>query len=56
MQENDNYWSSTENDEDNAYFVNLNDGNANFNNDNKDNPNRVRACLAYWVITYMRSE
>lgn len=51
----DNYWSSTENDSNNAWNYNFDNGN--WNNDNKDNDNiRVRACLAYWVITYMRSD
>ena len=34
---NGNYWSSTPNDDDNAYNLNFNDGNANVNNDNRDN-------------------
>ena len=53
MQSN-NYWSSSENNANNAW--NFNADNGNWNNDNKDNDNLVRACLAYWVITCMRSD
>lgn len=49
-----NYWSSSERNANNAW--NFNSDNGNWNNDNKDNDNLVRSCLAYWVITYMRSE
>ena len=53
----DNYWSSTENNPGiNAWNLNFDGSNANFNNDNEDNDNLVRACLAYWVITCMRSD
>ena len=48
------YWSSSERNANNAW--NFNSDNGNWNNDNKDNDNLVRACLAYWVITYMRSD
>lgn len=40
-----NFWSSTENNADNAWNMNFNNGNA--NNNNKTNNNRVRAVLAY---------
>ncbi len=53
MQSN-NYWSSSENNANNAW--NFNADNGNWNNDNKDNDNLVRSCLAYWVITCMRSD
>lgn len=43
--DNNNYWSSTENDSNNAYNVNFNNGNADWNN--KDNNNRVRSSLAF---------
>lgn len=49
-----NYWSSSERNANNAW--NFNSDNGNWNNDNKDNDNLVRSCLAYWVITYMRSD
>ena len=39
------YWSSSENDEDNAWFFNSDNGD--LNNNDKDNDNLVRACLAY---------
>lgn len=41
---NDNYWSSTEYDSNNAYNVNTNSGN--INNNNKNNNNYVVAMLA----------
>ena len=40
-----NYWSSTENSNNNAFNVNFNNGNV--NNNNKDNSNRVRCALAF---------
>ena len=47
LQEYVNYWSSTEYGVDDAYYVNLNGGNANFLDGYKLNPYRVRACLAF---------
>ena len=41
------YWSSTESGGDRAYFVNLDDGDAEFPHELKGNPYRVRACLAF---------
>ena len=41
------YWSSTESGGDRAYFVNLDDGDAEFLHELKGNPYRVRACLAF---------
>ena len=44
MNDNNNYWSSTEYDENNAWNVNTNNGNVNNNNKNNSNTNnRVRA-------------
>ena len=37
-----NYWSSTPNDENNAYNLNFNSGNANWNNNNRNNGHTVR--------------
>ncbi|MBQ7684235.1 MAG: hypothetical protein IJT48_07075 [Bacteroidaceae bacterium] len=37
-----NYWSSTPNDENNAYELNFNSGNANWNNNNRNNEQSVR--------------
>ena len=37
-----NYWSATENNATNAWYVNFNNGNTNNNNNNKTNNNRVR--------------
>jgi hypothetical protein len=45
----DNYWSSTENDSNNAWNVNFNNGNV--NNNNKDNSNRVRCVRGKLVFT-----
>ncbi|HAT8965604.1 TPA: DUF1566 domain-containing protein [Legionella pneumophila subsp. pneumophila] len=42
---NDNYWSSTENDADNAWNQNFNNGNQ--NNDNKGNNLRVRCVRGF---------
>ena len=39
---NGNYWSSTPNDENNAYNLNFNSGNANWNNNNRNNGQSVR--------------
>ena len=39
---NGNYWSSTPNDENNAYELNFNSGNANWNNNNRNNGQSVR--------------
>ncbi|MDR3350668.1 MAG: hypothetical protein LBN98_03325 [Prevotellaceae bacterium] len=39
---NGNYWSSTENDTNNAYYMNFNTSNANTNNTNKNNGFQVR--------------
>ncbi|MBQ3306260.1 hypothetical protein IJH02_02410 [Candidatus Saccharibacteria bacterium] len=36
-----NYWSSTENNSNNAYNLNVNSSNANVNNNNKTNSNNV---------------
>lgn len=47
LQEFDFYWSSTEDDEDRAYHVYLDDGDAFFNLVSKGSPGRVRACLAF---------
>jgi len=41
----DNYWSSSENDNNNAWNQNFNNGNQ--NNDNKNNTNRVRAVRGF---------
>ena len=58
MQSN-NYWSSTPSGS-NAWNVNVNlngsNANANFNEDDTSNPYNVLGCLAYWVITCMRSD
>lgn len=43
----DNYWSSTENNSNNAWKQNFNNGNQ--NNNNKSNTNRVR-CVRRWTI------
>jgi uncharacterized protein (TIGR02145 family) len=43
--ENGNYWSSTENDSNNAYNLNFNSSNANVNNNNRTNGQSVR-CVA----------
>ena len=42
---NNNYWSSTENDNNNAWKQNFNNGNQ--NNNNKNNTNRVRAVRGF---------
>lgn len=39
-------WSSTENNNNNAYNVNFNNGNV--NNNNKNNSNKVRAVRDFW--------
>ena len=39
---NGNYWSSTPNDESNAYELNFNSKNANWNNNNRNNEQSVR--------------
>ncbi len=39
---NGNYWSSTPNDENNAYELNFNSNNANWNNNNRSNGHSVR--------------
>jgi len=39
---NGNYWSSTPNDENNAYELNFNSNNANWNNNNRNNEQSVR--------------
>ena len=58
LNENNNYWSSSENNENNAY--NLNTNNGNMNNNNKNNNNYVRAfrllrilCYSYLQIAYL---
>ena len=43
--DNNNYWSSTENDNNNAWNQNFNNGNQ--NNNNKDNNKRVRAVRGF---------
>lgn len=43
---NNNYWSSTENDNNNAWKQNFNNGNQN-NNNNKNNTNYVRAVRGF---------
>ena len=43
---NNNYWSSTENDNNNAWNQNFNNGNQN-NNNNKNNTNYVRAIRGF---------
>ena len=40
--DNGNYWSSTPNDENNAYNLNFNSGNCDVNNDNRENGFTVR--------------
>ena len=51
MNDNNNYWSSTEYDENNAWNVNTNNGNVNNNNNNKNN-NYVRTFLelVFWYL------
>jgi len=49
-----NYWSSSENNTNNAWNYNGNNGNA--NNNNKTNNNRVRAVLAYQNNAIMKSD
>ena len=50
LNDNNNYWSSTEYDENNAWNVNTNNGNV--NNNNKNNNNYVRAFLelVFWYL------
>ena len=44
---NTNYWSSTENDNNNAWKQNFNNGNQNNNNKNNNNNNNVRSVRGF---------
>jgi len=48
---NGNYWSSTPNDDNNAYYLNFNSGNQNVNNNNRNNGYSVRAVLALAILS-----
>ncbi len=47
-----NYWSATENSEDNARRINFSNGNT--NNNNKTNSNRVRCVLGNLQLVFLR--
>ena len=47
MQENEQYWSSSEINEYDAWLVNLADGNASWDTEGKHYGRMVRACLAF---------
>jgi uncharacterized protein (TIGR02145 family) len=44
---NGNYWSSTQNDSNNAYNLNFNSNNADWNNNNRKNGQSVRPVAAF---------